>query len=173
MGSRRPAKKRLTTVIVNEYGDVSFNQFFFLLPEHLFPWFLVPINSPHAVSSRKNQGQQCRITKSIDEQSKAFSLSNHIFVFYISLILSSNAGNNLKAKRQSPTVTTMSNCLSHPGLCQCLYSYTGTSPSATGQIVRVTGQTNVVAVVSAVPTTSSTPTKPKPSSSSNGPNVAA
>ena len=68
--------------------------FFFSLPEYLFPWFLVPINSSQAASSRKNQGQQCRITKSIDEQSKAFSLSNHIFVFYISLILSSNAGNN-------------------------------------------------------------------------------
>ena len=86
---------------------------------------------------------------------------------------------SLKAKRQSPTVTTMSNRLSHPAsvtICQCLYSYTGTSPSAMGQIVRVTGQTNVVAVVSAVPTTSSTPTPPKPSgssSSSNGPNVAA
>ena len=94
-GKQASCKKRPTTVIVNEYSDVSFNQFFFPPPEYLFPWFLGPINSPHAASSGKNQGQQCRITKYIgDEQSKVFSLSNHILVFYILLILSSNAGNN-------------------------------------------------------------------------------
>lgn len=39
----------------NEFGDVSFNQFFvFSLSEYLIPWFLGPINnSPHAASSRK------------------------------------------------------------------------------------------------------------------------
>ena len=52
-----------------------------------------------------------------------------------------------------------------------VFAYTRTSLSATGQIV--TGQTNVVAVVSAVPTTSSTLTPPKPSSSSKAHNVGA
>ena len=56
-----------------------------------------------------------------------------------------------------------------------MFAYTGASPTATGQIV--TGENNIVAVVSAVPTHSSTPnppTPPKPSSSSsNGHKVVA
>ena len=50
-----------------------------------------------------------------------------------------------------------------------MYAYTGASPTATGQVV--TGQSNVVAVVSKPTTSSMAP--PKPSSSSNTHNVPA
>ena len=66
----------------NEYGDLS-------LPEYLFPWFFGPINNPHAASRKKNLGH---ITKSIDEQSKAFSLSNLVSVFIYTNILFSATG---------------------------------------------------------------------------------
>ena len=153
----------------NEYGDLS-------LPEYLFPWFFGPINNPHAASRKKNLGH---ITKSIDEQSKTFSLSNLVSVFIYTNILFSATGALLWLAGNNPVQNegkTNGNRLQwhrcptvhHTSLSVCL-------SSTTGQIV--TGQTNVqvVAVTSAVPTTSSTPTLlPKPSSSSSsGPNVAA
>ena len=72
-----------------------------------------------------NQGQQCHITKSIDEQSKRISLLkakyerffSYQHIFFQLLVLSSNSPVtilfSLKAKRQSPTVTTSSHHLLH------------------------------------------------------------
>jgi hypothetical protein len=96
-----------------------------------------------------NQGQQCHITKSIDEQTTGTLLRL--------------TGNNPVQPEGKTAIAYSDNVV--PPLIAPVYAYTGTSPSATGQVV--TGQTNVVAVVSVVP--------PKPSSSSttNGHNAVA
>jgi hypothetical protein len=114
-----------------------------------------------------NPGQRCHNTKSIDEQSKMFSLFKYIRFFLTDILISATgtllrlAGNNPVQPEGKMAIAYSDNAV--PSLITPVYAYTGTSPSATGQIV--TGQTNlnVVAVVSAVPTTSSTPTPPKPS----------
>jgi len=103
-----------------------------------------------------NQGQQCHITKSLDEQTTGTLLR-----------LPGNNPVQLEGKTAIPYPDN-----NPPPFIAPVFAYTGASPTATGQIV--TGQANVVAVVSAVPTTSSTPIPPKPSSSSsNGHNVPA
>ena len=123
-----------------------------------------------------NQGQQCHITKSIDEQSKGFFSFKYIrFFSYENNLISATgtllrlAGNNPVQPEGKTAIAYSDNAV--PPLIAPVYAYTGTSPTATGQIV--TGQNNVVAA-SSVPTTSSTPTPPKPISiSSKGHNVAA
>ena len=107
---------------------------------------------------------------------KAFSLLN-IFVFSLTNILISAtgtllrlAGSNSVQPEGKTAIANSDNVV--PQFISPVYAYTGTSPSATGQIV--TGQTNVVAVTSTIHTTSSTPTPATPSSnSSKDHNVAA
>jgi len=103
-----------------------------------------------------NQGQQCHITKSIDEQTTGTLLRL--------------PGNN-PVQPEGKTATSFTDNV-QPAFIAPVFAYTGSTPTATGQIV--SGPSNVAAVV-AIPIISSTPTPPKPSSSSigNGHNVAA
>ena len=105
-----------------------------------------------------------------------FSLSNITIFFLTNILISATGtllrlpGNNPVQPAGQPAIAFTDNV--QPAFIAPVYAYTGSTPTATGQIV--TGPTNVAAVVPPVPVISSTPTPPKPSSSiSNGHNVAA
>ena len=157
----------------NEYGDVSFNQSFCVfctrISDSLVSWIKQPTCCVQQNIFDMNQGQQCHITKSIDEQSKSFFSFKYIRFLSLTNILISATGTLLRLAGNNPVQPEGKTAIAYsdnsvPPLIAPVYAYTGTSPTATGQIV--TGQANVVAA-SSVPTTSSTPTPPKPSSSSS------
>ena len=106
---------------------------------------------------------------------RSFSQSNIlVFFFLTNILIISATGTLLQLPGRNPVQVEGKTAIAYvdsvvPPLIAPVYAYTGASPTATGQIV-TTKQTNVVAVVSVVPTTSSTPTPPKPSGSSSNNN---
>jgi len=105
-----------------------------------------------------NKGQQCHITNAIDEQTTGTLLKL--------------PGNNPVQPEGKTAIPFTDNVV--PAFISPVFAYTGSTPTATGQIVTAQ-KTNPAAVVSVVPTISSAPNAPKPisSSSSKGNNVAA
>jgi len=97
-----------------------------------------------------NQGQQCHITKSVDEQTTGTLLAL--------------PGKNPVQPEGKTAVVYTDNVT--PPLIAPVYAYTGDSPTTTGKVVSP-GQTNPVASSPVVPSTPSTPVPPKPSSSSH------
>ena len=73
--------------------------FLFSSPEYLIPWFLGPINSPNAASTKcifdMNQGLAMS-HHSIDEQSKSFFFFKYIRLFLLTSILVSATGTLLR-----------------------------------------------------------------------------
>jgi hypothetical protein len=159
----------------NPYGDVSLANFLCFLSSRISDLFVSWTNlQPQCCADQKifdlTHGQQCHITKSLDEQSNKKIFFKHICFFSLTNIFITATGTLLRLPGNNPVQKEGKTAVpftdsNPPPFISPVFAYTGTSPTATGQIV--TKPTNVAAVVAAAPTISSIPIPPKPSSSSS------